>query len=61
MSNEIYICRNGWELYDKWVSCSNKKEKSNYRIEFILHRDNCELCTKISERYRNEAINESPK
>lgn len=54
MPNEIYICQDGWVLYDQWVASTNKKEKKEYRIEFMLHRCFCELCTQISVERMNE-------
>lgn len=48
-NKEIYICQDGWLLYDKWVASQEKQEKEKYRIEFLAHRNACNLCTKAKE------------
>jgi len=48
-NKEIYICREGWVLYDKWVNSRDKKEKEKHRLQFLLHRNSCSLCTKAEE------------
>lgn len=46
-NKEIYICKYGWVLYDKWVNSHNKQEKEKCRVQFLLHRNSCSLCTKV--------------
>ena len=52
----IYICSQGWKLYDIWISLPDSKERELAHQNFIDHRNECNMCTPYEEIDENAGI-----